>query len=86
MNHGLAQVSQVGSTGGGPVYTYEDFPALEADGRAAWCDNRRVAVVGGGNAAFETADLMKACASATYVVLKREPRFASLTAQRDMAK
>ena len=72
-------VLEHGSVGGGPVYSYADFPALGPDERAAWCDNRRVAVVGGGNAAFETAEMLKSCAQATYLVLKQRPRFASLT-------
>ena len=66
------------------VFTYETFPAEEL--RAArpgeapeFCRGKAAFVFGSGNSAFETADLLSACAHSTNLVYKHRPRFSFLT-------
>mmetsp|Transcript_22014 Transcript_22014/g.36369 ORF Transcript_22014/g.36369 Transcript_22014/m.36369 type:complete len:561 (+) Transcript_22014:36-1718(+) len=62
----------------GESYSYGDFPALDASHRAPFCDDKEVVVIGTGNAAFETADLLRGCASGVHV-WGRRPKFSALS-------
>ena len=60
-------------------FTYDNYPELDSTGRHPFCQNRPVAVIGAGNSAFETADLLKACASAVHLFGRSPPRLAALS-------
>mmetsp|Transcript_68204 Transcript_68204/g.134737 ORF Transcript_68204/g.134737 Transcript_68204/m.134737 type:complete len:588 (-) Transcript_68204:14-1777(-) len=61
------------------LFTYQTFPDLDANGKAPFCDNREVYIIGNGNAAFETANMLASCASAVHMFMRRPPRFSALT-------
>lgn len=61
------------------LFTYQSFPDLDERGRHAFCYNKTVFVLGGGNAAFETADMLVNCASYVALLFKRAPHMAGLT-------
>ena len=61
-------------------YSYADFPSPDAkSGTHPFCDNQPVAVIGAGNSAFETAELLATCASAVHLLARSAPRFAALS-------
>ena len=59
------------------VRSYEDFPeAVNASGGDdEFCADKHVAVLGSGNAAFETADMLASCAASVHIIFKNKPRF-----------
>jgi hypothetical protein len=60
-------------------YSYSDFPAVDpATGRAAYCDNMALSVIGTGNSAFEVTEMLKGCASEVHLLARTPPRFAAL--------
>lgn len=61
------------------IFTYANFPPIGQEGMAPFCEDERVTVMGSGNAAFETADLLSTCASAVYLSIRKAPRFSSLS-------
>ncbi len=63
---------------GAAVYTYEDFPDVR-DSNEEWCRNKAMMVMGSGNAAFETADMVANCAKSVSLVYKNKPRYSHIT-------
>ena len=61
-----------------PVYTYDNMPIV-VGGAAEFCQGKKAFVFGGGNAAFETADILSPCTHSVVVVYKHPPRFSYLT-------
>jgi len=57
---------------------YGNFPPLGADEEADFCRGKRVGILGSGNAAFETANMLKSCARSVHV-FARQTSFAALT-------
>ena len=60
------------------VRTYGDFPhpydaATGEDD--PFCKNKHIAVLGTGNAAFETVDMLSGCAASMHLIFKNKPRF-----------
>ena len=59
-------------------FTYADFPPLNSSTMSApFCHRKRVRIVGGGNAAFETAEMMRTCGHSVHVLPSRPPTFAA---------
>ena len=57
-------------------YTYDNFPdAWTGEGDAEFCKNKHIAVLGSGNAAFETVDMLSGCAASVHMLCKNRPRF-----------
>ncbi|GMH47439.1 hypothetical protein TL16_g00066 [Triparma laevis f. inornata] len=63
---------------GAKFYTYGNFPAMET-GDEEWCSDRHIWVFGGGNAAWETTDMLAPCAKSVKLFHKGMPNFSFLT-------
>eukprot|EP00039_Didymoeca_costata_P011455 m.160913 g.160913 ORF g.160913 m.160913 type:complete len:604 (-) comp15178_c0_seq5:163-1974(-) len=62
------------------TYTYATFPDLDKNGEAPFCRGKKVGIVGAGNSAFETAEMLAGCASTVSMYLgARTPRFSSMS-------
>jgi len=57
---------------------YSNFPNLDKNMEASFCKNKKIGILGGGNAGFETANMLKTCARSVHVFTKKN-NFASLT-------
>lgn len=57
---------------------YGNFPALDHREEADFCRGKRVGILGSGNAAFETANMLKTCARSVHV-FAHQTTFAALT-------
>lgn len=57
---------------------YANFPSLDVKDEADFCRGKRVGILGSGNAAFETANMLKTCARSVHV-LAYGTTFAALT-------
>ena len=60
-------------------YDYGTFPALSDEAVAPWCDNKKVVVVGGGNAGYEVANSLKACAHVVTMLARSITPIAALS-------
>ena len=59
---------------------YSTFPDLHPKTRDAdFCRGKRVGIIGGGNAALETANMLASCAQSVHVYTPRPASFAALT-------
>lgn len=59
-------------------YSYATLPALDEHGEASFCKGKRIGILGSGNAAYETANMLKQCARSVHVYA-RQHAFAALT-------
>lgn len=59
--------------------SYATFPNLDSRDEHSFCKNKRVGIIGGGNAAYETADLLKTCAESVHIFTRRPSKMAALT-------
>ena len=57
---------------------YANFPGLDKNEEADFCRGKRVGILGSGNAAFETANMLKTCARSVHI-LAHQTTFAALT-------
>eukprot|EP00940_MAST-03C_sp_MAST-3C-sp2_P002637 g2637.t1 len=60
------------------VYNYDTFPDVKTSNED-WCRNKKFLVLGSGNSAFETTNIVSNCASAVFLASLNEPKFSSVT-------
>lgn len=59
---------------------YSTFPELDSKTREAeFCRGKRIGIIGGGNAALETANMLASCAQSVHVYTPRPVSFAALS-------
>jgi len=60
------------------VYNYDTFPDVRT-GTEDWCRNKRILVLGSGNSAFETTNIVSNCAASVFLATLNTPKFSSIT-------
>lgn len=60
------------------LYDYGNFPPAPT-GDEAWCRNKKILVLGNGNSAFETTNILSNCASVVMLGYASKPTFSPIT-------